>query len=256
MIRCTTGPRDDLAASVCEGGHMTTERAVLLIADIGGYTQYLGSHRLSLAHVEVNTGRLLERIIEAAQGFDLIEIEGDAAFLSRRAGSPATEVDAVQGILQVAVAMHRAFHLEREYVAANLCPCGGCKETRALTLKFVAHVGEVASQSIRGRIKLVGIDVILVHRLLKNPVPVPEYVLLSEDLYRTAGSALPDGVREISVDLEGIGSTGAYYLDVADLDELPPLSKPTIRTRLASTLSAVGRGLPYMVGIKRRQHTK
>jgi hypothetical protein len=31
--------------------------------------------------------------------------------------------------------------------------------------------------------------VIYVHRLLKNPVQVPEYVLVSEDLYRNGGTA-------------------------------------------------------------------
>ena len=228
---------------------MTTERAVLLIADIGGYTEYMGSHRMSLAHAEVNTARMLERIIGAAPGFNLIEIEGDAAFLSRRADA-ADPDPTVNGILRVAVAMHRAFHLEREYVAANLCPCVGCKGTRDLKLKFVAHVGEVASQTIRGRTKLVGIDVILVHRLLKNSVPIPEYVLLSEGLYSTAETSLPDTVREILPDLEGIGPVRAYYVDVADLDSLPPLPAPSWRKRLASTFSAVGRGLPYMLGLK------
>ena len=118
----------------------------------------------------------------------------------------------------VAVAMHEAFHAEREYVAKNLCPCNGCKEVGNLRLKFVAHVGEVATQTIRDRLKLVGIDVILVHRLLKNPVTVPEYVLLTDDLYRTGSAALPDAVHEISPDLEGIGPVRAFYVDVADLD--------------------------------------
>ena len=125
-------------------------RAALLIADIGGYTEYMSTHRMSLAHAEVNTARMLDRMIDAAPGFDLVEIEGDAAFLSRR--SHRREPDpTVTEILQVAVAMHRAFHLERQYVAKNLCPCGGCKQAGNLKLKFVAHVGEVATQSIRGR---------------------------------------------------------------------------------------------------------
>ena len=236
---------------------MTTERAVLLIADIGGYTEYMGSHRMTLAHAEVNTARMLERIIESARGYDLIEIEGDAAFLSRRADTPDADAEiTVSGVLHAAVAMHRAFHLEREYVAANLCPCGSCKSTGALKLKFVAHVGEVASQTIRGRIKLVGIDVILVHRLLKNEVLVPEYVLLSEDLYRTGETSVPDTVREISPNLEGIGPVRAYYIDVADLDSLPPLPAPSVRTRLASTFSAVSRGLPYMLGLKQGRRAR
>src|SRR4051794_36328151 len=180
---------------------MPSGRALLLIADIGGYTEYMRSHRMSLAHAEVNTARLLEKVIDAAGDFDLIEIEGDAAFLSRRAdtldgGAP------VAATTQAAVGMHRAFHLERQYVAANLCPCDGCVQAENLKLKFVAHIGEVATQTIKQRRKLVGIDVILVHRLLKNPVRASEYVLLSEELYRTGESELPDSVHEVSQDLE------------------------------------------------------
>ena len=228
---------------------MTTERATLLIADIGGYTDYMGSHRMTLAHAEVNTARMLDRIVDAAPGFELIEIEGDAAFLSRPVGRDSH--GSVGDILSVAVAMHRAFHREREYVVANLCPCGGCRQARDLKLKFVAHVGDVASQSIRGRKKLVGIDVILTHRLLKNAVPIPEYVLLSEDLYRTGEASVPGDVREITPDLEGIGEIRAFFVDVADLDEPPPPPvRPSWSTRLGSTFLAVGQGLPYMLGIK------
>ena len=68
---------------------MDSGRAVLLIADIGGYTDYMSTHRMSLAHAEVNTARMLEKMIDAAPGFDLIEIEGDAAFLSHRADGDA-----------------------------------------------------------------------------------------------------------------------------------------------------------------------
>jgi hypothetical protein len=40
---------------------MESGRALLVIADIGGYAEYMGSHRMSLADAEVNTSRLLER---------------------------------------------------------------------------------------------------------------------------------------------------------------------------------------------------
>src|SRR5215217_3043499 len=166
---------------------MASERALLVIADIGGYTEYMSTHRMSLAHAEVNTARLLEAVIDAAGDFDLIEIEGDAAFLSR--GADGLDRDAtVAAMTDAVVGMHRAFHRERRYVASNLCPCDGCAQAENLKLKFVAHVGEVATQTIRDRRKLVGIDVIFVHRLLKNPVQTPEYLLLSEDLYHDGGA--------------------------------------------------------------------
>jgi hypothetical protein len=182
---------------------MGSERTLLLIADIGGYTEYMRTHRMSLAHADVNTARLLEAVIDAAGDFDLIEIESDAAFLSRQVDAP--DGDAVAAMTRATIDMHRAFHRERHNVATNLCPCDGCTQADNLKLKFVAHIGEVATQTIRDRRKLVGIDVILVHRLVKNPVQTPEYILFSEELYRTGGAALSDPVHEVSHDLEGIG---------------------------------------------------
>lgn len=234
---------------------MESGRAVLLIADIGGYTEYMSTHRMSLAHAEVNTARMLEKMIDAAPGFDLIEIEGDAAFLSRQADAREPDT-AVADLLRVAVSMHRAFHLERQHVATNLCPCAGCKEAENLKLKFVAHIGDVATQIIRQRLKLVGIDVILVHRLLKNPVRIPEYVLLSEELYRTGETSLPRSVQEISPELEGIGTIRAYFVDVEDLDRsLAPLPAPSWRGRLGRTFAAAGLGLPYMLGLRRSRRS-
>jgi hypothetical protein len=232
---------------------MATERTLLLIADIGGYTNYMRTHRMSLAHAEVNTARLLERVIDAAPGFDLIEIEGDAAFLSRAADRMPDDT-AVSATLEVAAAMHRAFHVERQYVAKNLCPCKACSEADNLKLKFVAHIGEVATQTIRQQRKLVGIDVIHVHRLLKNPVEIPEYVLLSEDLYRLQSD--PESVpgQEVLQDLEGIGPSRSYFVDVAGLaSSTAPLPDPSPLTRLGRTLSVAGAGMPYMLGLRRRR---
>ena len=233
---------------------MAPVRTLLLIADMGGYTAYMSTHRFSLSHAEVNTTRLLKTVIDAAPGFDLIEVEGDAAFLSRNAETLGPDV-AVTEVLQAAAAMQRAFHYERAYVAANLCPCGGCKEVDALKLKFVAHVAEVATQTIRNRTNLVGFGVILVHRLLKNPVKIPEYVLMSEELYRPGESAVTSPAEEISQDLEGIGPVNAYFVDVESLDEpsLPALPEPTWRGRLGRTFAAAGLGMPYLLGLRRRR---
>ena len=92
-----------------------------------------------------------------------------------------------------------------------MCPCQSCTQTSALKLKFVAHVGDVATQTIKRRRKLVGMDVIYVHRLLKNPVSVPEYLLVSDDLFRNGGTASSELVmHEIAQDLEGIGGVHTH----------------------------------------------
>ena len=223
---------------------METRRALLLIADIGGYTDYMQSHRTMLGHAEAATTRLLEKVVDAAPDFELIEIEGDAAFLSRDGDGLNGEGD-LPAITEAAVAMHSAFHAERRLVELNLCPCASCTQTKSLKLKFVAHVGEVATQKIKRQRKLIGMDVIYIHRLLKSPVPVPEYVLFSEDLYRS-GDTPPadDGMREISQDLEGIGPVRTYFVGVEDLPgPHTPVPDPSLPQRLGATVDMLGRGL-------------
>ena len=95
---------------------------------------------MSLAHAEVNTARLLEAVIDAADEFELIEIEGDAAFLSRQADTLDAAATAA-AMTQAVAGMHHAFHHERRFVASNLCPCDACEQANNLKLKFVAHVG-------------------------------------------------------------------------------------------------------------------
>ncbi len=207
---------------------------------------------MSLAHAEVNTARLLEKVIDAVPDFDLIEIEGDAAFLARQADTLDSDA-AVDLTLQAAMAMHREFHLERHYVVTNLCPCVSCTQADNLKLKFVAHIGEAATQTIRQRRTLVGIEVIHVHRMLKNPVEVPEYLLLSEELYNTSSTPMPGPAYEVAQDLEGIGPVRAYYVDVADLPgSLPPLPDPPLVGRIGRTLAVAASGMPYMLGLRRR----
>jgi hypothetical protein len=233
---------------------MRTRRALLLIADIGGYTEYMQFHRSILGHAEAATSRMLGKVVDAARGFELIEIEGDAAFLSRDAeglDGPAT----LATVTEAAVAMHRAFHEQRRLIELNMCPCGSCTQTSELKLKFVAHVGEVATQTIKRRRKLVGMDVIYVHRLLKNSVQVPEYVLVSEELYRHDGTAPPEpAMQEIAQDLEGIGPVRTYFMDVEDIAApLAPLPDPSWPRRVGGTVGMVGRGLPHI--LRRRRPT-
>ena len=204
---------------------------------------------MSLAHAEVNTARLLEKVIDAVPDFDLIEIEGT------QPSSPQADTwtrRAVAQTLQAAMTMHRAFHLERQYVATNLCPCNGCTPANNLKLKFVAHIGEVATQTIRQRRKLVGIDVSRSTGCSRTPSTVPEYVLFSEEFYRTTDAPLPGPVHEVSQDLEGIGPSGRTS-STSRISRLPRL-----RCRIRPSADASGGrwpspppALPYMLGLRR-----
>jgi hypothetical protein len=228
---------------------MPTRREVMLIADIGGYTDYMQFHRSILGHAEAATTRMLDKVVDAARGFDLIDIEGDAAFLSRDAAG-LNGLETLKVVTDAVVALHGAFHAERRLIELNMCPCGSCRRTSDLTLKFVAHVGQVATQTIRHRKSIVGLDVIHVHRLLKNPVEVPEYLLVSDELYGDGGAAASElAMQEIPLDLEGIGQVRSHYVDVSDL--AAPLSEPSWPQRIGATFAMVGRGIPYAIGWQR-----
>jgi hypothetical protein len=213
---------------------MSESRALLLIADIGGFTKYMTLHPIGASHAQANIHRLLEAVIDAAPELELIEIEGDAAFFASPEAPAAKATEA-------AAAMHRAFHETRQKIVNNLCPCEGCAETAGLTLKCVAHIGNVSEAVIRDRKTLAGVPVILVHRLLKNSVPVREYALLSEDLHATGGV---DGAQACDQELEGLGPVRAYFVEL----EAPPAEGANLTVRVGETLGTIVRGVPYVLG--------
>ena len=193
---------------------MSSVRALLLIADIGGYTEYMSTHRMSLAHAQVNTA--------------------SAPRAGDRRG-PRSRADRDRGRCGVPLPRRPTRRpptlLVRE-VTDSPRPCTGPSTSSGSTSPATSARAPGASRrptsrssswptSARSpprpsaqRRKLVGIDVILVHRLLKNPVPVREYVLLTEDLLRDGSSSLRDPTRAIEPDVEGFGPVRAYYVDV------------------------------------------
>ena len=64
----------------------------------------------------------------------------------------------------------------------SACGCPACNGVRNLKIKFILHGGRVGFYRIANFKQIVGLDVIIVHRLLKNSVPSDEYQLISADL--------------------------------------------------------------------------
>ena len=223
------------------------ERALLMIADISGYTQYMRLHRMSLAHSQEITGRLLEAMVHATPQLDLIEIEGDAAFLYALVDD---DDEPVAHASEVALTMHQAFHAQQDrMIGLNMCSCPGCIEAGRLRVKVVAHVGEIAKQKVKRRTQLVGVDVIAVHRMLKNSVPIEEYVLMTEPIYWQSAATVQGSAIQLEDELEGLGRTTLYYVDLHSigLEPLPP-PKPTLIKRLRVTAGVVCRAMPKMLG--------
>ena len=231
---------------------MTIRPALLVIADIGGYTAFMKAHKTSLAHAQDVVARLLEAVIDAAPNLTLLEIEGDAAFFyawphdGRDAASAQMAADHI-------VAMHRAFHTVRQNITTlNTCPCEGCRGAGQLKVKFVAHLGEVAIQRVKRVSKLAGMEVILVHRMLKNTVPLPEYMLLSEPLFQLSDAKIRAHTQSLPQEFEGLGEVQTYFIDIKDVAaELPPRPAVTRLGQLRETWGVVIRSLPYRLGLKK-----
>jgi hypothetical protein len=232
-----------------------TGQALLVIADIGGYTPFMRLHRTSLAHAQDVVARLLEAIIDAAPNLSLLEVEGDAAFLYTWAPEGQETPPVRMGIDQM-LAMHRAFHACQQHIAAlNNCSCEGCRQAGRLRVKFVAHLGDVAVQRVKRSAKLAGLDVILVHRMLKNAVPIPEYLLLSEAVFRHMDDRVRSRGQALAQELEGLGVVPTYFMDLTEIaGDAPPDPEVTPLGRFRENFGVVFRSLPYLLGLKRPRY--
>jgi hypothetical protein len=88
-------------------------------------------------------------------------------------------------------------------------------------------------------------------------VQAPEYVLLSEELYRSGGTSPPDHlVQEISHDVEGIGPVRTYFVKVEDLaGPLAPEPDPSWPRRFGETFAILGRGARHQLRLRRPSRT-
>ncbi|MGO9505816.1 MAG: DUF2652 domain-containing protein [Mycobacterium sp.] len=225
---------------------MAIRRAVLVIADIGGYTNYMNWNRLHLAHAQQTVAALLESVIDAGKGLKLAKLEGDAAFFWAPDGNAKVLVcDRLSG-------MHRSFLARRERIKKDhACNCASCAQLDQLSLKFVAHEGEVAEQKVKRRVELAGVDVILVHRMLKNQVPVEEYVLMTDPVAACLGEAMRQRCTPLVHHFEGIGETSTHYLDLASAEAPPTQAERSGPGRLAAKLKFEFGSVPFALGFKR-----
>jgi hypothetical protein len=150
-----------------------------LIADISGYTGYLAD--VELDHAQDILADLVGAVVTALRpNFRLAKLEGDAAFTYMTA----EKVDGSM-LLDTIERCYFGFRRRRRDVRqATSCECNACVQIPDLDLKFVVHHGAAILQKVAGRQELLGSDVIVVHRLLKNEVVeklgMSAYALISQ----------------------------------------------------------------------------
>jgi hypothetical protein len=211
---------------------MEIKQAIMVLADISGYTRFMKLHTVSLLHAEVIIADLLEAVIDHTEHpLTLSKLEGDAAFLyvTLEAGSDGRA--AAQDVLRQVMAFIDAFKTrERELIACNVCTCPACQDIGQLKLKAFLHVGRTAIKKIRQFEELGGEDAILIHRLLKNSIPAKEYIVMTEAFYALSGGLAGQTPEARTEDCEGIGPVPIrVYYPAGDEPPLPPRPSPFSR---------------------------
>ncbi|MDP9250750.1 MAG: DUF2652 domain-containing protein [Chloroflexota bacterium] len=185
-----------------------------LIADISGYTGYLAD--VELDHAQDILADLIGAVVTALRpNFRLAKLEGDAAFTYMAA----EKVDGSM-LLDTIERCYFGFRRRRRDVRqATSCECNACAQIPDLDLKFVVHHGAAIQQKVAGRQELLGSDVILVHRLLKNEVAeqlgMSAYALITQqciDVSDIDPAAL--GMRAHSETYDRIGKVPAWAHDL------------------------------------------
>lgn len=186
------------------------EPALLFVPDISGFTQFVKD--TDIAHSRHIIEELLEKLIDANEiGLEVSEVEGDA-ILFYRFGPPPTAEEFFQQVQKMFINFHS--HL-RLYETQRICQCGACASAHTLTLKIVAHYGNITQSNIREHIKLFGQDVITVHRLLKNDIEHHEYALFTHALINSWSQTAPPAWAQREQ------GSSEYDVGVVDYDYVP-----------------------------------
>jgi class 3 adenylate cyclase len=143
-----------------------TQSGYLVLADISGFTSFVAETELE--HADVVISHLLESIVEKLSSrLTISKLEGDAVFAYIEESKLLEDTT----LLELIDHTYLAFRDQAETLSRQTaCPCKACRAIPMLDLKFMVHFGDFVIQNVAGIKDLLGTDVNLIHRLMKNHV--------------------------------------------------------------------------------------
>jgi hypothetical protein len=155
-------------------------KGYFIITDISGYTEFLTKSELD--HAQDALQSLFDvQLAHIKHPFVISGFRGDAIFMY----VPETNFVEPQALLESLEKLYFVFADTLRQMRFNTtCTCRACQNMSNLDLKMVIHYGEYAIQKLGDREELLGADVIVPHRMLKNHViektGIQCYALFSE----------------------------------------------------------------------------
>jgi uncharacterized protein YndB with AHSA1/START domain len=189
------------------------QHGYLILADISGYTSYVAATELE--HAQAILGELLEVIIGRTTSLmTLSKLEGDAVFTY----APESRVERGETLLELVESTYVAFRDKVDVMRRHTtCECNACRAIPTLDLKFIVHHGDYIVQHVAGISELVGSDVNLVHRLLKNHVSEQTgwrgYLLCTQASLAHMGLP-PEGMHDMTESYEHLGDVLTHSIDL------------------------------------------
>ncbi|HET9906329.1 MAG TPA: DUF2652 domain-containing protein [Anaerolineales bacterium] len=191
------------------------QKGYFILTDISGYTEFLT--RSELDHAQDALQNLFDiQLAHIKYPFVISGFRGDAIFIY----VPEANICEPQTILEALENLFFAFATARRQMIYNTtCPCRACQNIARLDLKMVIHYGEYALQKLGDREELLGADVIVPHRMLKNNViektGIESYALFSDAAADAAQlSQLAYPLIGHSETYEHIGEVKMHVLDL------------------------------------------
>jgi uncharacterized protein YndB with AHSA1/START domain len=125
-------------------------------------------------------------------------------------------------IEQTYVSFKRAIDL---MVMNTSCECNACANINALDLKFFIHHGEFVLSDLGGSQELVGADVNLVHKVMKNEIPKQTgfraYAFYTDAAIHHLGlEGMTEDLTEYSQEFEDIGVVSGWVQDMMPIWEV------------------------------------
>ena len=144
----------------------STQHGYLVIADLSGYTSFVAGTELEHSH-EILSDLLSTICVSIESLLTIHKLEGDAVF----AYAPEKKIQRGETLLELIESTYAAFRDKQVSMKrATTCTCNACRNIPSLDLKFIAHHGDYIIQRVLSIREMVGSDVNLVHRLLKNHI--------------------------------------------------------------------------------------